>query len=102
MKNCGIDVVIMNIEIVDSNLRKEICPGKSGISLDHYHNALKEAVKIFGKGQVSSVMIGGIQPWSDILKECEILTEMGVFPTIMPFRPLDDCPLANVKPCDTD
>ncbi len=102
MKQSGINVAIMNIEIVDSTLRKEICPGKSGITLEHYHKALKKAVEIFGRGMVSSVMIGGIQPWDDIIKECEILTEMGVFPTIMPFRPLDDCPLANVKACDPD
>lgn len=102
LKQSGVNAAIMNIEIVDSALRKEICPGKSGITLEHYHKALKKAVEIFGWGMVSSVMIGGIQPWDDIKKECEILTEMGVFPTIMPFRPLDDCPLADVKACDPD
>ncbi len=102
LKHSGVNAAIMNIEIVDSALRKEICPGKSGITLEHYHKALKKAVEIFGWGMVSSVMIGGIQPWNDIEKECEILTEMGVFPTIMPFRPLDDCPLANVKACDPE
>ncbi len=102
MKQSGINVCIMNIEIVDSALRKEICPGKSGITLEHYHKALEKAVKVFGRGQVSSVMIGGLQEWDDILAECELLTDLGVFPTIMPFRPLDDCPLSNVEPCDPD
>jgi hypothetical protein len=100
LKECGATVAIMNIEIVDKVLRKQICPGKSGITLEHYHKALQRAVQVFGYGQVSSVMIGGIQPWEDIKHECEVLTEMGVFPTIMPFRPLDDCRLVDAKPCD--
>ncbi len=102
LKKCGASVAIMNIEIVDENLRKTICPGKSAITLEHYHKALKKAVEVFGRGQVSSVMIGGIQPFSDIKKECEYLTSIGVFPTIMPFRPLDDCTFFNVTSCDSD
>lgn len=100
LKSSGATVAIMNIEIVSKDLRKKICPGKSAITLDHYHKAMKRAVEVFGFGQVSSVMIGGLQPFEDILKECEVLTEMGVFPTIMPFRPLDDCTLSNVSACD--
>ena len=102
LKYSGATVAIMNIEVVDKALRKQICPGKSGITLEHYHKALSRAVSVFGRGQVSSVMIGGIQPWDDILNECEILTEKGVFPTIMPFRPLDDCRLVDAKSCDVD
>lgn len=102
LKKSGATVAIMNIEIVGRELRKEICPGKSGIALEHYHKAMERAVKVFGHGQVSSVMIGGIQPWDDIKNECKTLCEMGVFPTIMPFRPLDDCTYSFNKPCDVD
>ena len=48
------------------------------------------------------VMIGGIQPFSDIRNECEYLTSIGVFPTIMPFRPLDDCTFFDVTSCNPD
>lgn len=100
LKESGVSAAIMNIEIVDPELRRKICPGKSGISIGHYHKALKKGVEVFGYGQVSSVMIGGLQPWDDILSECEYLCSIGVFPTIMPFRPLDDCDLADVPSCD--
>ncbi len=102
LKDAGANAVIMNLEIVDSDLRKNICPGKSTISYEHYHNALKNAVEIFGWGQVSSVLIGGIQPMEDIIEECKKLTSMGVFPTIMPFRPMDNCDFSLLKPCDPD
>lgn len=100
LKKSGATVAIMNIEIVQKELRREICPGKSGIPLEHYHKAMQRAVEVFGYGKVSSVMIGGIQPWDDVKKECETLCKMGVFPTIMPFRPLDDCTYSFNKACD--
>lgn len=98
----GATVAIMNIEVVDTALRQKICPGKSAITVEHYHRAFERAVNVFGFGQVSSVMIAGIQPKEDIMRECEIISEMGVFPTIMPFRPLDDCTLSEMRACDVD
>ncbi len=102
LKKSGATVAIMNIEIVGKELRREICPGKSGITLEHYHKAMQRAVEVFGYGKVSSVMIGGIQPWDDVKKECETLCKIGVFPTIMPFRPLDDCTYSFNKACDPE
>ena len=91
LKKAGLDVAIMNLEIANPTLRKEICPGKAGISYEHYHKAFDRAVKVFGYGQVSSVLIGGLQPKQDIIDECEKMAKKGVFPTIMPYRPLDNC-----------
>lgn len=91
LKKAGLDVAIMNLEIASQELRREICPGKSSISYEHYHKAFDRAVKVFGYGQVSSVLIGGLQPKQDIIDECEKMAKKGVFPTIMPYRPLDNC-----------
>ncbi len=102
LKEAGCNVVIMNIEIASPELRKSICPGKSRISYEHYHECLRYAVDIFGYGMVSSVLIGGIQPESDIITECEKLSDEGVFPTIMPFRPFDNCELCGFSPCSPD
>ncbi len=102
LKEAGANVVIMNLEIADSALREKICPGKSRITYEHYHKAFEKAVELFGWGQVSSVLIGGIQPKEDIINECERLAKIGVFPTIMPFRPMDNCDYNFLKPCDPD
>ena len=59
-------------------------------------------MELFGRGQVSSVLIAGLQPYDDIVRECEKMTEIGVFPTIMPFRPFDDSDLAGQPMCDPD
>lgn len=87
----GLNVAIMNLEVANPLLRKEICPGKSHITYEHYYKAFTLAVELFGWGQVSSVLIGGIQPKEEIIAECEKMASIGVFPTIMPYRPLDDC-----------
>lgn len=102
LKDAGCSVVIMNIEIADSELRGRICPGKSRISYEHYHEALRYAVSLFGHGMVSSVLIGGIQPEEDVIAECEKLSDEGVFPTIMPFRPFDNCELHGFSPCSPE
>ena len=99
MKEAGIGAAIMNLEIADPRLRAEICPGKSKISYAHYHEAFRRAVQVFGWGMVSSVLIGGIQPMDEIKAECKRMAEMGVYPTIMPFRPLDNCEYFGKKRC---
>ena len=99
LKASGADAAIMNLEVADPERRKTICPGKSRISYEHYHEAFREAVRVFGWGMVSSVLIGGIQPPEEIMRECEVMAAEGVFPTIMPFHPMDDCELYGLERC---
>lgn len=89
--DCGVTALIMNIEIAEEKLRKEICPGKSEVSIERYFDAMQKAVSILGRGNVSSVLLAGIQPVKDIISMGKELLAMGVIPTIMPFKPLDDC-----------
>ena len=102
MKEAGVTNVIMNLEIADERLRSEICPGKGRITKAHYYEAYARGVELFGRGQVSSVLIAGLQPYDDIVAECERMTAAGVFPTIMPFRPFDDSDLSQASMCDPD
>ena len=102
MKEAGVTNVIMNLEIADERLRSEICPGKGRITKAHYYEAYARGVELFGRGQVSSVLIAGLQPYDDIVAECERMTAAGVFPTIMPFRPFDDSELSQASMCDPD
>ncbi len=93
----GATSIIMNIEIADEEKRHEICPGKSNIPLSRYFSAMEKAVKIFGKGKVSSVLIAGIEEVdkNDIINVCKKIIPMGVIPTIIPFKPLDGSLMSN-------
>lgn len=99
MHDAGASSLIMNLEIADPVLRKAICPGKSEITYEHYYEAYRHAVSIFGRGKVSCVLIAGIQPNDDIVNECQKLINIGVVPTIIPFKAMDDCEFHNHDNC---
>lgn len=102
LKGAGASSLIMNLEVADPNLRKEICPGKSAISYEHYYECYRRAVAEFGRGRVSCVLIAGIQPKEDIVAECEKLTEVGVIPTIIPFKAMDNCAFRDRQNCNSE
>lgn len=100
--NSGATAIIMNLEVADDNLRKKMCPGKSSISELHYMHAYEEAIKSFGIGNVSCVLIAGIQEAEDIVKKASELIDLGVIPTIIPFKPLDGCILKENETVNPD
>ena len=100
LKDAGADSLIMNLEIANDKLRREICPGKSHIKYEHYYDCYREGVRVFGKGNVSCVLVIGIQDNEDVVKECEKLTLIGVIPTLIPFKPMDDCEFKDRPNCN--
>jgi len=103
-KKNGISSIIMNLEIAVEGLRREICPGKAVISKDRYFEAYREAVEIFGKWNVGSVLIWGIegQKKEDICMCAKEMCSIGVMPILMPFQPLKGCILSNKSQTKAD
>lgn len=102
LKEAGASSLIMNLEVANPETRKEICPGKSAIPYEHYYKCYRRGVEIFGRGRVSCVLIAGIQPEEEIVAECEKLTDIGVIPTIIPFKAMDNCAFRDRKNCDSE
>lgn len=102
LKEAGASSLIMNLEVADPVLRKEVCPGKSAISYGYYYECYRRGIQAFGKGRVSCVLIAGIQPKEDIVAECEKLTDVGVIPTIIPFKAMDNCLYRARGNCDRE
>ncbi len=102
LRKAGATACIMNLEVANEELRRTVCHGKSAISKTHYYAAFKRAVADFGYGMVSSVLIAGVQPAADIIAECRELAAIGVYPTIMPLRPMDSCSMRDTPPCDPE
>lgn len=110
-KEAGVDTILMNFEIADEEKRKEICPTKGMISRDWYFNQFKEAVNLFGKWHVASVLIVGLSHQLDndieneknkILECANEMIKLGVMPILMPFQPLTDCSLSKLNKTDQD
>lgn len=98
----GATALVMNLEIYNNAIRRNICPGKSSISREYYFEILKEAVSIFGKGNVTSVLIVGLQPKEDIVTAYREMVDIGVVPTLIPFKPLDNTQMEDSKLADVN
>lgn len=100
----GINSILMNLEIANETLRHQICPGKSKIPYDKYLEMYREAVERFGKWNVGAVILFGIEDISneEFLHCAKQLCEIGVFPVIMPFQPLQNSKLRQARATDPD
>ena len=62
LKEAGVDKVLWNIEVWDEELFKIICPGKSKfVGRVNWLKRLKEAVEVFGVGNVYCNFVGGFE-----------------------------------------
>lgn len=79
-KEAGFSTIAMNIEIWDENIFKSICPGKEKRcgGRENWIKALEYAVEVFGRGNVRSNIVSGIEPKRSILEGVEVLAEKGV------------------------
>ena len=102
LAEAGISSIISSIEIWSDEIRSKVMPGKSKISKDRYLEWWSEAIKILGRGQVSSVLIADLDKPKSTKEGVDQLIKIGVIPTIIPFRPYDGIELSNRSPCDVD
>lgn len=99
LKNAGVDTLGIHIETCNINLLQKIAPMKAKLGIDHYVKAWDLAVKHFGHNQVSSFLIAGIgNSLSDIISSSKLMASRGVFPYVLPFRPIPGTPLGHLLP----
>lgn len=95
----GVDTVGIHLESFDQATRERVTPGKATISIERYVETYKRAVEIFGRNQVSSYIIAGLGDSEEtIIEGCRRLAEIGVYPFVVPLRPIIGTPLENVTP----
>ncbi len=80
----GIGAIGFSLEIWDKKLYEAICPGKSkSISHEGFVSSLRNAVKIFGPGNVYGVLVMGLEPKSTFLQGVKEITGLGA--NVVPF-----------------
>ncbi|WP_028322586.1 MSMEG_0568 family radical SAM protein [Desulfatiglans anilini] len=101
LKRSGVDTVGIHIESFDMQTLSRIAPMKAAIGLRGYDEAWKAAVEIFGPNQVSSFLIAGLGERPETIGSgCEYLADLGVYPFLVPLRPIPGSLLENVVPPD--
>jgi radical SAM protein (TIGR04043 family) len=90
----GVGSLGMHLEAVTERVRREIMPGKAEVPVSVYLEAFASAVRVFGRGQVSTYVLAGLGDTErEILEFCERLVGLGVYPFVVPFVPIAGTPL---------
>ncbi len=94
-----VDSVAVNIESFYPPTRWLATPGKSLRSLEEYIRTWKKCVDVLGPGQVTSFVILGLgESNMSVLEGTKILSLLGVYPFLLPLRPLLGTPLERCEP----
>ncbi len=94
LREAGVDSLGMHLEAATQAVRARIMPGKATVSVERYLQAFRDAVPVFGRGQVSTYLLAGLgDSVGEMLSLCETLIGIGVHPFVVPFVPITGTPL---------
>lgn len=102
LKNAGASAIELNLEIWDEKIRNMMMPGKAKITRNRYIEAWKKSVELFGKGNVGSAIIIGLESPSSSLEGIQKMIEVGCLPSIIPFKPTEKSVLENFRKCSSE
>ena len=93
------DSCAINIESFDPGVRASMTPGKAKTPTDDYVAAWKKAVDVFGPGNVTCFIVVGLGEEDASVEEgVKLLASLGVYPFLLPLRPLRGSRLRDVEP----
>lgn len=96
MHDAGIDSLGLHLEVVTPEIRQRVMPGKAQISVEEYYEAFRHAVAVFGRGDVSTYILAGLGDTAEnILRVCQDVLDIGVYPFVVPFVPVSGTPLES-------
>jgi radical SAM protein (TIGR04043 family) len=99
LKSAGTDTIAINIESFDENVLRSVAPRKAELGIKKYLETMEYAVELFGKNQVISFVLAGLgENKENIIDGAEKLASIGVYPFIVPFRPISNTPLGDMNP----
>ena len=78
LKSVGVEKVVFNLEAITERAFEKYCPGKSNLGYQFFIDRLKYAIDIFGKGNVWTNIVFGLESIEETLKKCAELVADGV------------------------
>jgi radical SAM protein (TIGR04043 family) len=89
LKDAGVTAIGIHVESMDPAVRARWTPGKATVSLECYDQAWTEAVRVFGHNRVSTYLLVGLgEDPDELVAAAGRLIAMGVYPFVVPYRPL--------------
>jgi radical SAM protein (TIGR04043 family) len=89
LADAGATAIGIHVESLDDDVRRRWMPGKATVPLEAYEAAWDEAVRRFGANHVSTYLLVGLGEHPDeLVAGARRLIEKGVYPFVVPFRPI--------------
>jgi radical SAM protein (TIGR04043 family) len=89
LHEAGATAIGIHVESLDDAVRRRWMPGKATVPLADYRAAWREAVRVFGRNRVSTYLLVGLgEDPDELVAGAAELAEAGVYPFVVPYRPL--------------
>jgi radical SAM protein (TIGR04043 family) len=103
VRDAGVDAVGIHIETFDPDVLSLVAPGKAQCGVEGYFRCWERAVEVFGRGRVTTYVILGMGERREAIEAgCRRAIELGVYPFVVPLRPVPGTLMADVSPPDPD
>lgn len=103
VKAAGVDAVGIHVETFDPLVLARVAPGKAQTGIEGYFRIWERAVEVFGRGRVSTYVILGMGERRDLTEQgCRRAIELGVYPFVVPLRPVPGTLMADAPAPDPD
>lgn len=86
LKDAGVGTLMMPLDIASQEAQQLYVPGKAPLLGATYWRNAKEAAQIFGKGNIASSIIVGLEPLSETERAIDRMVDYGVVPEPIPVR----------------
>ena len=103
VKELGVDTVGIHVESMDQAVLDRVAPAKGRTGVEGYFRCWERAVEIFGRGQVTTYVILGMGEDPGLTADlCRRAVDMGVYPFVVPLRPIPGSLLEHEIPPPPD
>ncbi len=103
VRAAGVDAVGMHLETFDPEVLARVAPGKAALGMEGYFRAWAHAVEVFGRGAVTTYVILGMGERRELIEAgCRRAIEMGVYPFVVPLRPVPGAIMQDAPAPDPD
>src|SRR4029079_13301901 len=103
VRDAGGDAVGIHLETFDPEVLAEVAPGKAQCGIEGYFRTWERAVEVFGRGSVTTYVILGMGERPEaIIEGCRRAIDMGVYPFVVPLRPVPGTLMADAPTPEAD
>jgi radical SAM protein (TIGR04043 family) len=102
VRDMGADTIGIHVETFDPAVLERIAPAKARTGIEGYFRSWERAVECFGPGQVTTYVILGMGEDPELtVAGCQRAVDIGVYPFIVPLRPVAGSLMADWQPPDS-